>query len=187
MLLCRKKTTSYAQASQLRTCKLCDSNGFIISACLFCFASFSKRLCLRLGVLFEKEKCSCFVALLQSVQKVKRKWRSFSHHMPEIHCFPEGQWTGGGWSVAFKKEKHCIWQQEEEEGREEVECQPGSGFRPGSNVLDWHEAPNSCLFSMLRLHKNSHWWGWSHSQKHQLTRHPIFAFHFPFRTLWFIV
>lgn len=86
------------------------------------WASFSKRFVWghwQLGALFEKEKCSCFVALLQSVQKLMRKWMSFSDQMPEINCFPEGHRTEGGWSVAFKKED-CIWQQEEEEGREVV-------------------------------------------------------------------
>lgn len=129
----------------------------------------------QLGALFEKEKCSCFVSRLQSVQTLMRKWRSFSDHMPEINCFPAGHWTEGGWSVAFMKEEDCIWQQEEEEGREVVEWQPGSGFIPGSNVLEWHEAPNSCLLSMVTAQKQS-LMGLEPFQKHQLSRHPILHF-----------
>lgn len=36
MLLRRMKTTNKAPTAQLRTCKLCDRNGFTISSCLLC-------------------------------------------------------------------------------------------------------------------------------------------------------
>lgn len=131
----------------------------------------------QLGTLFEREKWSCFVSRLQSVQILMRKWKSFSDHMPEINCFPEGHWTEGGWSAAFMKEEDCIWQQEEEEGREMVECQPGSGFIPRSNALEWHEAPNSCLLSMVTAQKQS-LMGLEPFPKASIIQAPHFAFHF---------
>lgn len=154
------KTTSKAQTAQLRTSKLCDSDGFIISACLLCFGHLFLKGCdwghCQLVATFAKERwqgfCHNFAALLHSVHKMMRKWRGFSDHKPEIHPFPEGHWTEGEWSIAFVKEKGSIWQQEEE-AREMVECQPGSALRPSSNVLEWHEASNSCPLSMVTFHR----------------------------------
>lgn len=155
------KTTSKAQTAQLRTCKLRDSNGFIISACLLHFGHLFIKDCewghCQLVAFCAKERrqefCQNFAALLHSVQKMMRKWRGFSDYKSEIHPFPKGHWTEGGSSVAFIKEKGSIWQQEEEEGREVAECHPGSALRPASNALEWHEVPNSCFLSMVTLHR----------------------------------
>ena len=180
------KTTSKAQTDQWRTCKLCDSNGFITSGCLLCFGHVSLKGCdwghCQLVAFFAKSRwqefCQNFAALLHSMQKMISQITSL-----KFTLFLK--------AIGLKEDDHqLLWKKKAPCGRKrraEKWLSASQALLSDLHQMYWSDVRHPTLAFFP-------WWHWTEektgsagdgasSQKQKLSRHHLLAFYFPFRTL----